>query len=695
MLNTFHFLRPEWLLLIIPVALLLFFFVRQAKQKNGWEAICDPSLLQYQLTQQTATSAQSARLLHWIIAFIFLIAIISLAGPSWEKKDQPVFQQGSALVIILDLSLSMNSRDIKPSRMERAKLKIIDILKQKKEGQAALIAFAGDAHIVSPLTIDNKTIISLLPSLDSSIMPIPGSHITDAMLTAEQLLKNSGFVQGDILLITDGMDSSSETKLNKQVKRLYNQGYRLSIIGVGSRAGSPIPMPGQSGFVKDSSGQIVLSKLMPAPLKSLSDTGGGLYHNLSLDDKDFKALLDKKYLGNKNIQEQENQVEQWVDAGAYVTLLLIPFALLFFRKGLLAVTLFMVISPSIFSEPVLASQGAASTDAIENVNKSSNDKIINTWNNLWSTPDQQGQKAFNNQNFKKSADKFVNKNWKAGAYYRSGEFDKAAEQYTQSDDAASLYNKGNALANLQKFEQAIQAYDAALEKEPQLEDATKNRDYLKELLAQQEQQKSDQQQSDDSKQADDSEQAEDSDEQSDSQSQKQDQKQSDSSNKQSKEQPADHSEQEKQQDQSESGDKEDKSKDSQQQDGNQSKSGSEQEAPSEQGHNEPVSPEQNNEKDGEDKESLTDKESSTDSDKPEQQAESEPQQEEGKQEGIQDAPQEDVLSKLSQEEQQSLKQWLQRIPDNPGQLLRIKFRNNSLLKQRQQNAPSQYEGTPW
>ena len=129
MLQAFHFLRPEWFLAIIPVIALLFTFIRHSNNKSAWSNACDPSLLQYQLAQQTHNLSHSTHLLYWFVPLSFLLTIIALAGPTWEKKEQPVFQQGSALVIILDLSLSMNAKDIKPSRLERAKLKIIDILK--------------------------------------------------------------------------------------------------------------------------------------------------------------------------------------------------------------------------------------------------------------------------------------------------------------------------------------------------------------------------------------------------------------------------------------------------------------------------------------------------------------------------------------------------------------------------------------
>ena len=673
MLQTFHFLRPEWLLAIPVLAIALLFFLQRSKQDSGWEKVCDPALLQYQLAQQDDHSTPS-RIVHWLIPLVLLLCIIALAGPSWEKKEQPIFQQGNALVIILDLSLSMNARDIKPSRLERARLKIIDILKQKKEGQTGLIAYAGDAHTVSPLTVDNKTIISLLPALETSIMPLTGSHITDALDTAHQLLKNSGFAKGDILLMTDGIDQSEQKKLKQMVNKLYEQGYRFSVIGIGSQAGSPIPLPNQSGFVKDTSGQVILSKLTRKPLQELSNAGGGYYHNLSLDDSDFRTLLDRRLLNNNTIQEQDNQLEQWVDAGGYLSVLLIPLALLAFRKGLLSIAVITVLMPMLITEPASASNA---------------DKLKELWSALWYSPDQQGQKAFNDNDYGNAAEKFNDSRWKAGAHYRAGNFEQAAEYYAQTNDATGLYNKGNSLANLQKFQEAIAAYNEALKLNPNLKDAQSNRDYLQQLLEQQ------QQPSQQNSEQQNSEQQKSSDSQQQSQGQNSQTEESDKSEQSSQDENSSEDNSGQQDDQQQKAESDSKGSDINK---NSSQLPQENNTPDNndnaQDDNEPKSPESY----------QPQSQQELNHDEPEQsrQEQSETQEKELQQSleaqqnnASRNASANDVMSQLSQEEQQSLKQWLQRIPDNPGELLRIKFRNNTLLKQRQNQDSEQYEGKPW
>jgi Ca-activated chloride channel family protein len=754
MMEEFHFLRPEWLLLIPVLLILLVYVSKRPGQSSGWEKVCDPDLLNY-LSTSKHDEQPSSRLLHWALPLLIISTSVALAGPSWEKKEQPIFQQANALVIIIDLSLSMQAEDIKPSRLERAKLKIIDILEQKQEGQTALIAYAGDAHVVSPLTIDTKTILSLLPALDTSIMPIGGSYILDSLKTARELLINSGFSKGDILLLTDGVDQNVSNELKQMVVNLQQDGYALSIIGIGSNAGSPIPIPGQGGFVKDNAGQVILSKLTEKPLIQLAELGGGEYHKLSLTDNDFQFLFNKSRFGNEDLTQPEQQLEQWVDAGAYITLLIIPLALLIFRKGLMSILAVILLSTLYLPEPAYALEW--DTDALKQ-----------TWNNLWLTPDQQGQEAFKQQHFKEAADKFEHAHWKAGAHYRAGDYEKATEYFSQDEaDPVSIYNKGNSLAHQKKFNEAIDAYNQAIDLDSDFQDAIANRDYLKSLLAQQQaqnqqqkapNQKNNESRSSESKQEQNKQQQGSEQEQQEQEGSEQEQQEQEGSEQEQQEQEG--SEQEQQ----ESSDGEQEKQDNSEQNEGASEEQSQKSAGEEQQGNEDDGSkqeeqtgtngnEQDEQTENEAKGSEQEEQNLTESGEQEQQDETEgasgdelkeqeqenkseankmnqpqyeesqepaeaqpinqsiPQQaesddenyneqqqnEESSQEQAAEArPSEnDVLSQLSQEEQQSLKQWLQRIPDNPGELLRIKFRNNSLLKQQQNQAPSKYKGNPW
>jgi len=691
MLNNFHFLRPEWFITLPFIALLLILLLKRSKKNNNWETLCDAQLLQFQLAQNSVQQNHRFKILHWAIPLLFFITIIALAGPSWEKKEQPVFQQGNALVMILDLSLSMNAKDIKPSRLERSKLKLIDILKQKTEGQTALIAFAGDAHTVSPLTIDNKTIISLLPALSSSIMPLPGSHLVDALNNAGQLFKNAGFAQGDILLFSDGLDPTQQSRVEKTVKVLSQQGYRFSIIGVGTQTGSPIPLPGQSGFVKDPAGQVILSKLSAAPLKKLASTGNGSYHKLSLDDSDFKALLNKHQYNDTTQLEQKDQIEQWYDAGVYLCLLLIPLALLGFRKGLLSVLPLIFLAPCFISEPL----SAAEPDPIPE-NALFNGHWQQSWKNLWTTPDQQAQKAFRKNDYKYAAHNFTNNDWKGSALYRNGEFDQALKYYSQSDTAQNLYNKGNTLANMGQFTPAKEAYEQALKKQPDFSAAEKNRAYMEELIKQQKQQEQQEQQKS-QKNSDNKEDKK----QDKSDNQNQDQKNSSDENTSKSNESDSQESKENNSDDSESEGSQSAKKDQEKTSAEQSEHDKSPEQEQEQEHNTPSKPQKNEQQDKDQQIKQPSQaapaimEEQEKARKKAKQQEEKQQSENDNQPSGSDKNKADILSQLSQEERQSLKQWLQRIPDNPGQLLKVKFRYNTLIRQRQMDKEDYYEGEPW
>ncbi len=178
--SQFHLLRPLWLLALLPALALLLALWRQRQQARQWQQLVAPELLPHLLDANT--SRTPARYL-LALALVWLLAVIALAGPSWEKRPVAIEKNQQALVIILDLSPSMLSEDIKPSRLTRARLKIIDILQRRQDGYTGLVAYAGDAHAVTPLSDDSKTIINLLPDLSPQIMPLSGSN-TEAAVNA-------------------------------------------------------------------------------------------------------------------------------------------------------------------------------------------------------------------------------------------------------------------------------------------------------------------------------------------------------------------------------------------------------------------------------------------------------------------------------------------------------------------------------
>lgn len=468
-LSELHFIRPWWLLVMIPSWLLCVYLWRQKKQALGWQGAINPKLLNHLVDAPTTRSSK----LPWLLlAILATIAAIAIAGPTWEKLPQPVHQKVDALVIVLDLSRSMDAEDIKPSRLVRARHKVLDILKQREEGLTGLIAYSADAHIVSPLTDDTATVANLTPALAPTMMPSFGSNPRAAIAQAMRLFTNAGLNQGRVLLITDGIRQSDLDAIDG---KLLGNGFELSIIGVGTPQGAPIPT--EQGFLKDANGSIAVPRLERGPLERLAKRNNGRYMDLSLDDKDINFLLPKP---GTNLQANtlltEREFDRWHDRGPLLLILLLPFAALSFRRGwLLLLPLLLIIQP----------QASYAFD----------------WDDLWQRPDQQGAKMLAEGDPARAAEAFKDSQWQATALYRADNFESAAEQFSTTDNATAHFNHGNALAKAGKLEDAIKSYTEALAQQPDMEDAAFNKELLERLQSQQQQQQDDSQQSEDQDQS--------------------------------------------------------------------------------------------------------------------------------------------------------------------------------------------------
>lgn len=466
MWTAFHFLRPWWLLSLIPAAVLLYLSVRHKYRRGDWTTVCDAELLPFILQDRPDRVRPGG----WIgAALAGLLCILALAGPTWERIPSPAFRNDSALVIALDLSKSMNATDIKPSRISRARYKISDILEQRKDGQTALLVYSGDAFTVTPLTTDTATINSQIEALTTDIMPSPGSNTSVAIEKAVALLHQAGLAQGDILLVTDGADADSIS----QTERLLGD-YRLSVLAMGSPEGAPIPVPG--GFLKDSQGNIVVARLDSAALSQLAGNGHGIYQPVTADDSDVDRLggLFNQVKSNDSTEKTNVLLEQWQEVGPWLLLLVLPWAALRFRKGLLTLGLLCLLP---------LPRPAAALD----------------WQSLWHTQDQRGQQAFQQQQYRQAAEQFSNPDWRAAAQYKAGQYQEAAETLKDTQSADGHYNRGNALAKAGQLPEAIQAYQAALKLDPNHADARYNKELLeKQLQDQQKQQNQDKQTSEQS-----------------------------------------------------------------------------------------------------------------------------------------------------------------------------------------------------
>lgn len=322
--SAFHFIRSQWLWGLIPLAILLLAFILQRKKTSSWRNVCEPHLLKHLL--QNFNSKQRYGYLI-ALALSWLIAIIALAGPTWKRLPQPIFQKQAARIIALDLSSTMLTGDLAPNRLVRARYKLNDLLSKTTEGQTGLIVFAGEAYVASPLTHDTRTLTNMVEKLSPTIMPIQGHNIASALTLASQLLQQSHIAQGDIILLTN---SSPTQDAFHTAEKLAQQGYKTSVLGIGTAKGAPIKTD-TGGYLKDRQGAIIIGQLDKEGLKTLAQKGQGQYIDFRQSDSDIEQL--QKISQSIGETKSDLTTQKWQDQGHWFVLLILPFAAMAFRRG--------------------------------------------------------------------------------------------------------------------------------------------------------------------------------------------------------------------------------------------------------------------------------------------------------------------------------------------------------------------------
>ncbi|MGS2716638.1 VWA domain-containing protein [Eionea flava] len=496
-LTDFHFLRPAWLLLIPLIVAFTYWLSRQGQHKTGFEHIIDKRLLQHLITrasEQRVSSQNDEPInssvnrrplpIYSLLATAWIGTCIALAGPTWQQLPQPLQKSDQALVIILDLSPSMRAQDNKPSRIVRARLKIKDLISQRRDGLTALIVYAGEAHVVTPLTDDINTIDNLLSTLEPGLLPIPGSNIEMALQTATQLTRDAAIREASYVILTDGIDPSAIDTL-KDISDNTSHKQQLFIIGLGTPNGAPIPTPSNnhsSGFLRDSNNVVINAVRNDETLKQAASVTNGHYLPLQATDADIEFILESIDRTNPatsdHNRDTQRTMDQWNEFGPTLLLIFLPLLAFMFRRGWLLSLCIMVI-------PITLPE---TTYADDSENTSSQSSI---WERLWLNDQQRGKQLFDQQQYEKAEALFDDSKthqWKGSAAYKNKDYQTAVDAFSQGNTATDNYNRGNALSQLERFEEAIAAYDSALAKDPSLGDAEKNRQLVQQLLEQQQEQ---------------------------------------------------------------------------------------------------------------------------------------------------------------------------------------------------------------
>lgn len=448
-----HFLRPWCWLALLPLPLMLFALTRGNDGRAALARLADAILLPHLISNSGARR-------RWALIFAALawtLAVAALAGPTWQRAPTPLYANGATRVIALSLSSDMLAQDLKPDRMTRARYAVRDLLDAAGDARSALIAYAGDAFVVAPLTPDRQTVLNLLDALSPSVMPEPGNDAARAIDQGVSLLRQAHISGGEIVLVTDDAGRAAVAA----ARRARAAGVRVDVLGIGTAQGAPVPLP-QGGFQHGGDGGVHVARRDDAVLLDVADAGGGRYAPLQADGSGVTAIGPPEAMQGATASAQRARL--WRDGGAWLLLPLLPLAALAFRRGWLCMLALMMITP--FAR-------------------------ASSWDALWATPDQRALHALQDGDYASAGKLARDPRLRGSVEYRAGNYNTAAKQFARGDDAQSQYDLGNALAKGGKYQQAIIAYDHALRRDPHLADARVNRqavlDWLKQHPQQQQQ----------------------------------------------------------------------------------------------------------------------------------------------------------------------------------------------------------------
>lgn len=326
-MSHFHFLHPYWLLALPLLVALAVWLARRRGRDAAWQRLLDGELLPL-LRLSEGGAGRSPWLL---IGLAWALAVLALAGPTWQRQITPAYRAPAAWIVALDVSPSMDATDVPPSRIARARYAIDDLLSAAHDARVGLIAFAGDPYTVAPLTSDVATISNLAQPLAPSLMPESGERLAPALEQAARLLQASPGRDRQVIVLTDGFTDPARALLT--ARQLRGEGIHVNIIGVGTSAGAPEP-DGNGGFVRDARGEVVLARLDSALLQRVATAGGGRYVPL---DALPELVSDLQGAGSREmssgIAAPQVRLASWLNDGVWLLPPLLLLAAFVARRG--------------------------------------------------------------------------------------------------------------------------------------------------------------------------------------------------------------------------------------------------------------------------------------------------------------------------------------------------------------------------
>lgn len=440
-MSEFHFLRPEWLWLIVPAVLLLWLMHRRDDPRRPWRGLIAPHLLESLLVHPA--SRWRIKPVH-VVSLTAVLAAIGIAGPTWQREPTPFTEDTAPLVIAIDLSEEMNAIDIQPTRLERAKQKIRDLLNLRRGSRTALLAYAGGAYRILPLTDDPDLLELFLASLSTSLMPSQGRNTVQALhLAQESLAKETA--PGTVLFVACGIERAAFPEFRKYSQDSGNQ---VLMLAVGTSQGGPIGIGGRR------------VRMDVETLKAFGSDTGAQVTSVTLEDDDV-AWIAKRIQSHLIAARDQNANARWKDFGYYLVIPVALIAALWFRKGW-TVRWAAAVLPALF----LSDAQAADFHFID----------------LWLTKDQQGRYYFDKGDYTTAAQRFEDPLWRGIAAYRAGHYPDALTAFAMVDSPEGAFWVGNSYAELKKYPDAVAAYDRALKSRPDFSEAVFNRRLVQSLI---------------------------------------------------------------------------------------------------------------------------------------------------------------------------------------------------------------------
>ncbi|EJM56902.1 tetratricopeptide repeat protein [Pseudomonas sp. GM48] len=446
-----YWFRPWWLLLLPVLGWLLWQLWHREQRAGRWQMILPPA---FHAALLSGGSGRNSKLPWIALGLAWLLTVLALLGPGWQRVEQSSQKPADPLVVILELTPEMLATDVMPNRLEQARRKLLDLLQIRSDAQTAIVVYAGSAHTLVPLSDDLSTSRNLLDALKPSLMPEAGHRADLAVLKALTLLEQAALGDGRILLIGSSLTEQERLGIRHA---LDGKSTRFLMLGIGTAEGSPITQEDGS-FLKDEQGAILVPRLDEPGLKSFANDLDGRYRQARLDDSDLHALglLD----GPRNLRDdgQTLLLDTWADQGYWLLLPLLLLAACAGRRG------WLLCLPLLFTLP----QPSYAFDIAD----------------VWLRPDQQGAHLLKQKRPAEAARRFDDHQWQGVALYEAGDYAGAAERFAEGNSAHAHYNRGNALAKSGELEAALDAYEQALERQPDLRPALTNKALVEELLKQ-------------------------------------------------------------------------------------------------------------------------------------------------------------------------------------------------------------------